>query len=368
MQLRYALVLLFVAGLAGWLAVPEGVAESVTTLQRTVLPSPSLPSPSATPSVPVPTPSPTATSSPPPASPTPPAPVSPTPTATSSTGHGIGQWVSNHQPLELWSSPAPDAVSLGHVPPGNYFELTGSGTEQRLFVYYPRIREYAWIDVDAIGPAPPPPASYGAMPPVIAPVNLPGRTLAFNVRSWPRVSPETLVRQVPHNSPVFVIESVLGDDGEVWYRIGEDEYIHASGVRLPTAPPQFYPGRWIDVELAEPTLMTAYEDDRIVYTALALRGTTVNATPTGVYRILRRVANETMDSSTIGIPRDAPGGYYLENVLFTQYFTNDGAAIHYNYWSSHFGYAGTHGCLGLNYDDALWFWNWASIGTIVQIR
>ena len=54
-----------------------------------------------------------------------------------------------------------------------------------------------------------------------------------------------------------------------------------------------------------------------------------------------------MNSDTIGIPRFGPGGYYLTNVLFTQYFTGDGASIHYNYWSSNWGYAGSHGCLGL---------------------
>jgi lipoprotein-anchoring transpeptidase ErfK/SrfK len=75
-----------------------------------------------------------------------------------------------------------------------------------------------------------------------------------------------------------------------------------------------------------------------------------------------------MDSATIGIPRDSPRGYYLRDVLYTQYFTTDGAAIHYNYWSSHFGYAGTHGCLGVNLEDARWFWEWADVGTIVHIH
>ncbi len=129
-----------------------------------------------------------------------------------------------------------------------------------------------------------------------------------------------------------------------------------------------FSGRWIDVDLAEPTLLTAYEDDRIVYTALALHGTILDQTPVGTYRIQRRVENETMDSSTLGVPRDAPGGYYLKDVLYTQYFTNDGAAIHYNYWSSNFGYSGTHGCLGVNLDDAKWFWDWASIGTVLSIH
>ncbi len=83
---------------------------------------------------------------------------------------------------------------------------------------------------------------------------------------------------------------------------------------------------------------------------------------------MRRVANETMDSSTIGIPRTARGGYYLRNVLFTQYFTSGGASLHYNYWSSNFGSAGSHGCLGLSYADSAWLWNWATIGTPLSIH
>ena len=167
---------------------------------------------------------------------------------------------------------------------------------------------------------------------------------------------------------MFVTDSVRGADGDVWYRVGEGEYVHSDGIRLPKGPPLMYSGRWIDADLQEPTLLTAYEDDRIVYTALAMHGTVADATPAGVYRIQRRVENETMSSDTLGVPRDAPGGYHVENVLYTQYFTGDGAAIHYNYWSTHFGYAGTHGCLGVNYDDALWFWTWASLGTTVNIH
>ena len=283
-------------------------------------------------------------------------------------GRGNGQWVTNPQTTEMWSSPEADAVSLGAARPGSYFELTGATTDRRLFVYSPRLEEYAWVDIAAVGPSTPPPAGYVAAPPRIATVNLPGRSLAYTVRSWPRVAPETRVRELAHNTPVFVTESVRGDDGAVWYRVGEDEYVHTDGIRLPKGPPLMYSGRWIDVDLSEPALMTAYEDDRIVYTALALHGTIADQTPSGLYRIQRRVENETMDSATLGIPRDSPRGYHLENVLYTQYFTNDGAAIHYNYWSTHFGYAGTHGCLGVNYEDALWFWQWATVGTPVHIH
>src|SRR5207237_986738 len=30
----------------------------------------------------------------------------------------------------------------------------------------------------------------------------------------------------------------------------------------------------------------------------------------------------------------------------------DGASIHYNYWSGNWGYAASHGCLGLTYADS----------------
>jgi lipoprotein-anchoring transpeptidase ErfK/SrfK len=83
---------------------------------------------------------------------------------------------------------------------------------------------------------------------------------------------------------------------------------------------------------------------------------------------MRRVANETMDSSTVGIPRNSAGGYYLTGVLFTQYFLPTGQSIHYNYWSSNWGYPGSHGCLGLSYSDAAYLWSFAGIGSTVSIH
>src|SRR5436305_1444947 len=114
----------------------------------------------------------------------------------------------------------------------------GAGSDTRLYVYNPRMQEFAWIDANTVGPVPAPPASYGAAPQRLYAVNLPGRALAFNVRSWPRVAADTRVREIAHNTPVFVTDAVRGDDGEVWYRIGEEEYLNASGVRLPKGPPQ----------------------------------------------------------------------------------------------------------------------------------
>ena len=122
------------------------------------------------------------------------------------------------------------------------------------------------------------------------------------------------------------------------------------------------------MNLSTPARVYAYKGDGLVNSFLTIKGAGPRPTPVGVFTILRRVANETMNSDTIGIPRFGPGGYYLTNVLFTQYFTGDGASLHYNYWSSAWGYPGSHGCLGLTYKDSAWLWAWAHVGTPVVIH
>ena len=130
------------------------------------------------------------------------------------------------------------------------------------------------------------------------------------------------------------------------------------------APPG--PGeRWIDIDLSELTL-TAMVGDTPFYTAPITSGKAGYETPTGEFTIFYRVADETMTSG--------PGVedyYYVEHVLFTQYFTQRGHAIHYNYWQpdSVFGNERTsHGCLGMRYADAEVLWNFASNGTRVVIH
>ncbi|HEY7060617.1 MAG TPA: L,D-transpeptidase family protein [Chloroflexota bacterium] len=200
-------------------------------------------------------------------------------------------------------------------------------------------------------------------------IELPGRVIeAVHLRTEPRVDADTLLRTLQPNEPVSVYEAVTAADGDTWYRVGDSEYTHAAEVRLPRPPPRSYPGRWIDADLQEPALLTAYEDNRAVYSTLTLFGQTATETAQGEHRIGRRVANETMDSATLGIPRGSPQGYYLKDVLYTQYFTDDGAAIHYNYWSSNFGHPGSHGCLGVSLDDAKWFWDWADHGTVLNVH
>ncbi len=129
----------------------------------------------------------------------------------------------------------------------------------------------------------------------------------------------------------------------------------------PVAPEEALDGeRWIDVNLTEQTT-TAYEGIKPLYVAVVATGVPGLETPKGDWRIFSRVANETMRGAD----------YFLTGVLFTQYFTSWGVAIHYNYWTpdEQFGNrAGSHGCVGMRYDDALYFWEFANIGTRVTVH
>jgi hypothetical protein len=98
-----------------------------------------------------------------------------------------------------------------------------------------------------------------------------------------------------------------------------------------------YGERWIAVSLARQRV-TAYEHTTVVLTDLCSTGAAAKGlTSKGIFAIWRRVENETMDSTTIGIPKGDPRYYRLENVLYTQYFDHTGEALHYAWWHSNFG-------------------------------
>ena len=123
---------------------------------------------------------------------------------------------------------------------------------------------------------------------------------------------------------------------------------------------------WVDVNLTNQTA-TAMVGNAPYYTALVTSGKDGWETPTGEFRILYRVYDETMTSASIG----AEEYYVLDHVLFTQYFTNQGHALHLNYWrpESVFGQTRTsHGCVGMRYADAEFFWNFVGVGSRVVVH
>jgi hypothetical protein len=299
------------------------------------------------------------------------------------------QWIANHVETRLLGADGQPVVGLPRWTRMRILRGLPSGLIE---VWVPRFELVGRVPGNAIGPVPAPSPKdlidekFDGPPMYAGAIGLPGRVAGgANLRTWPVVG-NNLLRSLGHNAPVRVLDSVEGDDGDEWYRVHWLDavsqvpaalgYVHNSVIRLPRL--RYVPkspdraeahGRHFEADLREPALLTAFEDGAPVWSTLTLKGTVTNRTPSGAHRILWRVPNETMTSERVypPIPRDAPGGYYLKNVLFTQYFTSDGASIHYNYWSSNWGYAGSHGCLGVAYNEAKFAWDWADVGTSVFV-
>lgn len=124
----------------------------------------------------------------------------------------------------------------------------------------------------------------------------------------------------------------------------------------PSPPPASASGRWIDLDLSAQRI-TAYEGNTPVHSTLVSTGLPRTPTPTGQYRIYVKLLADDM----------AGPGYYLPAVPYTMYFYR-GYGIHGTYWHSNFGRPMSHGCVNLPTPEAKWFFNFSSVGTLVNIH
>jgi L,D-transpeptidase catalytic domain len=281
---------------------------------------------------------------------------------------GPATWAVTMNRVTAYSGPSTDALAFGEMPAQVTLQVLGYEGDFA-HVVDPRSRTVSYVPSDQLAPGDPP-SRYVFMTP-------PALTDEFDARGvvtdeaplavYPTPADEAAERELNPNTWLTLTGTVDGEDGSRWYRTDSGDFVPADAVFVPQRTEDFG-GRWLDVNLTTPARVYAYEGDELVNSFLTIKGAGPRPTPVGVFTILRRVANETMNSDTIGIPRFGPGGYYLTNVLFTQYFTGDGASLHYNYWSSAWGYPGSHGCLGLTYRDSAWLWGWAHVGTPVVIH
>jgi lipoprotein-anchoring transpeptidase ErfK/SrfK len=115
-------------------------------------------------------------------------------------------------------------------------------------------------------------------------------------------------------------------------------------------------GRWIDVDLTNQTVY-AYEGNTVVNTFIVSTGTWQHPTVTGQYHVYVKFRYKDMSGP----------GYYLPDVPYTMFFYQ-GYAIHGTYWHSNFGTPMSHGCVNLSIPDSEWVYNWASVGTLVNVH
>jgi lipoprotein-anchoring transpeptidase ErfK/SrfK len=134
-------------------------------------------------------------------------------------------------------------------------------------------------------------------------------------------------------------------------------YMHARDLARPqlaTRPEEAAPGeRWIDVDLAQQTLV-AYEGDKPVFATIVSTGRgpkgTDTATPPGVHRIWVKIFTTKMDNLD---KDDVEHHYAIEDVPWVQFF-DKAVALHGAFWHHDFGHIHSHGCVNLAPIDARW--------------
>ncbi len=172
---------------------------------------------------------------------------------------------------------------------------------------------------------------------------------------------DTLFRiALRHSVSLWDLARANGIQNPALIYVGQVLRIPSGSVSAPSSssssPAPSHAGRWIDVDLSAQRL-TAYEGDVPVRTIVVSTGLPQTPTPVGQYRIYVKYLYDDMSGP----------GYYLPNVPFVMYFYR-GYSLHGTYWHNNFGRPMSHGCVNLPTSEAQWLYNWASVGTLVNIH
>jgi lipoprotein-anchoring transpeptidase ErfK/SrfK len=114
--------------------------------------------------------------------------------------------------------------------------------------------------------------------------------------------------------------------------------------------------RWVDVDLTHQRAY-AYQGSQVVRSFVVSTGISIYPTVTGQYHIY--VKYRYADMSGVG--------WYLPDVPYVMYFYR-GYGLHGTYWHHNFGTPMSHGCVNFTIPDAAWLFDFASVGTLVNIH
>ncbi|HEU5034328.1 MAG TPA: Ig-like domain-containing protein [Mycobacteriales bacterium] len=114
--------------------------------------------------------------------------------------------------------------------------------------------------------------------------------------------------------------------------------------------------------------MYVYENGKLIRTFPISAGSDKYPTKSGVHITFEKSQVVTMDSATVGIPRNSPDGYY-EKVYWDVRISYGGAFVHAAPWSvADQGVVNvSHGCVNVAPANAEWFYNWSQRGDIVDV-
>lgn len=123
--------------------------------------------------------------------------------------------------------------------------------------------------------------------------------------------------------------------------------------------------------------LTAYEGNTALFSTLVTTGNPALPTPVGVFPVLAKYTPFTFHSPW---PKGSPFWYADSPVTYAMLFDNRGYYVHDSPWRTDYGpgtnatvgtpgqnYTGSHGCVNVPLDVMTRIFNWAPIGTAVQV-
>jgi lipoprotein-anchoring transpeptidase ErfK/SrfK len=127
--------------------------------------------------------------------------------------------------------------------------------------------------------------------------------------------------------------------------------------------------RHVSVADAATHTMDVYDGDQLVQSWPMSAGSPDNPSYNGAHVVTEMNRNRIMDSSTYGVPADAPGGYRTP-VEYAVRISDDGEFVHAAPWSvAQQGNTNvSHGCINLSTERAAWFFDFAVPGDVVEVR
>ncbi len=121
--------------------------------------------------------------------------------------------------------------------------------------------------------------------------------------------------------------------------------------------------KWFEIDLSLQQLF-AWENGQLAHTFLISSGTNRFPTPKGTFEIFRKLPKH--DYIRI-YGQNHPDNYSIKNVPYNLNFSPS-YYIHNAFWHNNFGYPMSHGCINAALDTSEWAYQWADIGTQVEIH
>ncbi|MBJ7453395.1 MAG: L,D-transpeptidase family protein [Blastococcus sp.] len=127
--------------------------------------------------------------------------------------------------------------------------------------------------------------------------------------------------------------------------------------------------RHVSVADASTFTMQVYDGDQLVQTFPISAGSPENPSYNGAHVVTEMNRNRVMDSSTYGVPVDAPGGYRTP-VEYAVRISDSGEFVHGAPWSvAQQGNTNvSHGCINLSTERAAWFFDFSVPGDVVEVQ